>query len=65
MTKSRRLSTNAENRPHIPPKSNVQEVIPISDAEEDEFLTVASYNVKKRYNCFIYIIFMLMLTFQW
>ncbi|KAK9739784.1 Bromodomain [Popillia japonica] len=47
MTKSRRLSTNAENRPHIPPKSNVQEVIPISDAEEDEFLTVASYNVKK------------------
>ncbi|KRT79504.1 hypothetical protein AMK59_6388 [Oryctes borbonicus] len=46
ITKSRRTS-NSESKQQMPLKLNVQEIIPISDAEEDELLSLDGCNAKK------------------
>ncbi|GJQ70483.1 hypothetical protein Trydic_g22895 [Trypoxylus dichotomus] len=43
-------ASKSENRPLTPTKLNVQEIIPISDAEEDELLSLDGYNAKKSNN---------------
>lgn len=48
----KRYSSNFSNK-SVATKSNVQEVIPISDAEEDEFLSLDNYNIAKRYDFYL------------